>query len=694
MATRNHTGTCHLKNNNQIFLNISFFFLLLCKFHFRRNLILKQVTTMSYITFDKSQLINLEYSLKRELIRSNRAGSYGSTTIIGCNTRKYHGLLICPLEHLDGGKHVLLSSMDESVIQHDASFNLGIHKYPGIYEPRGHKYIRDFIADPIPGIIYRVGGVVLKKEMLLSCNEERVLIRYTLLEANSPTKLRFKPFLAFRNIHNLSKANMDVNTNYYSVSNGIRLKMYYGYPELFLQFSKKTDYVPVPHWYNNIEYLEEQRRGYEFHEDLYVPGYFELSIKKGESIIFSGGISETTTKSLAKRFESEFSARIPRNSFENCLINSAQQFIQNTGDKTDIVAGFPWFGRWGRDTFISLPGLTLAIDDVKTCKSVLDTMSSKLKGSLFPNLSFNSQAEYFGADTPLWYFWALQQYAYSTKNYAVIWKNYGAKMKKILKGFRNGSEQGITMHDNGLIYAGEHGKALTWMDAVVNGKPVTQRKGYAVEIQALWYNAVCFSLELAKKTKDDTFTSEWKDLPGIIESSFTELFWDEGKKYLADCIDGNNKDWSVRPNQVFAASMHYSPVNEDIKKAVLDIVETELLTPYGLRTLTPKSPFYKGSYEGDQPERDQAYHQGTVWPWLFGHFAEAYLRLYGRGGVSFIRRLYLDYEKELTYYGVGTIGEIFDGDPPHEPKGATSYARSIAELLRIKKLISEYKSIE
>lgn len=649
---------------------------------------------MSYITFDKSQLINLEYSLKRELIRSNRAGSYGSTTIIGCNTRKYHGLLISPLEHLDGGKHVLLSSLDETVIQHDASFNLGIHKYPGIYEPRGHKYIRDFVTEPIPGITYRVGGVLLKKEMLLSCHEERVLVRYTLLEANSPTKLRFKPFLAFRNIHSLSKRNMDVNTNYYSVNNGIRVKMYNGYPELFLQFSKKADYVPVPHWYNDVEYLEEQRRGYEFHEDLYVPGYFELSIKKGESIVFSGGISETSTTSLKKRFENEVSGRIPRNSFEHCLVNSAQQFIQNSGDKTDIVAGFPWFGRWGRDTFIALPGLTLALLDTKTCKSVLDTMSSKLKGALFPLTSINSQAEYSGVDTPLWYFWAIQQYAIYSKEYAAIWTKYGNYMKKILNGFREGSESCIKMHDNGLIYAGENGKALTWMDAFINGKPVTQRMGYPVEIQALWYNAICFSLELAKKTKDLAFLKEWKEIPQLIEKSFIETFWDETKGYLADCVDGKTKDWSVRPNQVFAVSLPYSMINDDIKKAVLDIVEADLLTPRGLRTLTPKSPFYKGFYEGDQEDRDLAYHQGTVWPWLFGHFAEAYLKLYGRAGLSFIEKHYNNYEKDMTIYGVGTIGEIFDGDPPHDPKGATSYAKSVAELLRVKKLIEEYSYIK
>ncbi|MBI5217707.1 MAG: glycogen debranching enzyme family protein [Bacteroidia bacterium] len=646
---------------------------------------------MSYITFDKSQLINLEYSLKRELIRSNRAGSYASTTIVSCNTRKYHGLLICPLAHLDGGKHVLLSSLDETVIQHDASFNLAIHKYPGIYEPRGHKYIRDFESDPIPAIIYRVGGVVLKKEMLLSSLEDRVLIRYTLLEAHSPTKLRFKPFLAFRNIHCLSKSNMDVNTNYTSVKNGIKVKMYYGYPELFLQFSKKAEYVPVPHWYYNIEYIEEQKRGYEYLEDLYVPGYFEMSIKKGESIVFSGGISDATTQSLNKRFEDEISIRIPRSSFEHCLINAAQQFIYKRSKKTEIVAGFPWFGRWGRDTFISLPGLTLSIDDKKTCKEILDTMSGELKGILFPNVGVNSQAEYNSADTPLWYFWALQKYAEYTKGYETVWKEYGGKMRKILKGYKEGSEYGINMHENGLIYAGIPGKALTWMDAVVNGKPVTPRMGYPVEIQALWYNAVCFSLELAKKSKDQNFINEWKNLPNLIEESFINLFWDNSKKYLADCVDRDHKDWTVRPNMIFATSLHYSPINDDMKKSVLDIVEADLLTTRGLRTITPKNPFYKGAYEGDLAERDHAYHQGTAWPWLLGHFAEGYLKLYGKGGISFIEKLYKDFEKDLTIYGVGTIGEIYDGDPPHDPKGATSQAWSVAELLRIGKMIENYK---
>ncbi|HOE04445.1 MAG TPA: glycogen debranching enzyme N-terminal domain-containing protein, partial [Bacteroidales bacterium] len=247
---------------------------------------------MSYITFLKDELINLEFSLSRELIRTNRAGSYASTTIIGCNTRRYHGLLVCPMPQIDGENHVLLSSLDESVIQHGAMFNLSIHKYPNAYEPRGHKYAREFYADPIPMVIYRVGGVVLRKEQIFSVEDERLLTRYTLLEANSPTTLRFKPFLAFRSVHALTRENMYANTKYAKAGAGISMRLYEAYPSVFLQFSKEPDYVHVPHWYYNIEYIEDQKTGHEFQEDLFVPGYFELNIEKGESIIFSAGLSE------------------------------------------------------------------------------------------------------------------------------------------------------------------------------------------------------------------------------------------------------------------------------------------------------------------------------------------------------------------------------------------------------------------
>ena len=357
---------------------------------------------MSYLEFDKTQLINLEYSLKRELLGSNRTGCYTYTTIITCNTRKYHGLLVCPMDELDGENHVILSSVDEMIIQHEQRFNLGIHKYAGdCYDPKGHKYIRDFEAVPVPKITYRVGGVVLTKEVLLAENEERILIRYKLVEANSPTTLQFKPFLAFRNVHRLSKANIYANTKYNFVNNGIRTRLYQDYPDLFMQFSKNVEFIPSPDWYYNIEYIEEQRRGYDYKEDLFVPGFFETPIKKGESIIFSAGLKEAGTTNLKRKFDSEINKRAPGNSYINCLKNAARQFIVKKGKKAEIIAGFPWFGRWGRDTFISLPGLTLTIGDFKICKSILDTMAGELEGGLFPNVGKGNSASFNSVDTPL-----------------------------------------------------------------------------------------------------------------------------------------------------------------------------------------------------------------------------------------------------------------------------------------------------
>jgi len=644
---------------------------------------------MSYIEFDKLQLINLEYSLNKELIRSNRAGSFASTTIINCNTRKYHGLLITQQPGIDDDYHVLLSTVDETIIQRDAEFNLGIHKYPGagIYNPRGHKYIRDFTTEPIPKLTYRVGGVVLTKETLLSQEDDRALIRYTLVEAHSPTILRLKPFLAFRNRHQLSKSNVWVDKKYDKVKNGIKCRMYQGYSPLFMQISKENEYTHVPDWYNNIEYLEEMERGYDFHEDLFVPGFFEIKIKKGESIIFSAGLSQIQPDSLKKLFDKEIKRRTPRDSFENCLINSAQQFIVKKGRKAEVIAGFPWFGRWGRDTFISLPGLTLTTGDHKTCKAVIDTMLSEMDGPLFPNMgtALNS------VDAPLWFFWSLQKYAEYTNTKDTIWKEYGKKMKLILDGYRKGTQYNIRMQDDGLIYAGEQGKALTWMDAVVGGKPVTPRIGLCVEINALWYNAVMFSLEVARLAKARTFIKDWEDVATGLPAAFKTAFWSKEKGHLADYVNGDFKDFTVRPNQIIATSLPYKPVSEQIRKLILDISIAELITPRGLRTLTPKHPDYKGVYAGDQNTRDNAYHQGTVWPWLLGHFAEGYFAIFGKQGLPYITDLYKGFEETIREQGIGTISEVFDGDPPHHAGGAISQAWSVAELLRINEMIRKVK---
>jgi predicted glycogen debranching enzyme len=462
-----------------------------------------------------------------------------------------------------------------------------------------------------------------------------------------------------------------------------------------MQFTKPAEYVASPDWYYNIEYMEEMKRGYDYKEDLFTSGYFEMPVKKGEIIIFSASTSLVNNPdSLKRKFNIELGKRIPRDNFKNCLINSAQQFIVRKDKKTEVIAGFHWFGSWGRDTFISLPGLTLAIDDVKTCKNVLDTMTGKLKDGLFPNMGSDEAPAFNSVDASLWYFWAIQQYARVVRSYSVIWKDYGKSMKSILNAYRSGTSFNIRMLDNGLISAGEQGKALTWMDAVVNGKPVTPRIGCQVEINALWYNAVMFSLELARRAKDEAFISEWEDLPGRIKESFVEGFWDDSKGYLADCIDNSKKDWSIRPNQIIAASMEYSPIDEEIKLAVLKIVEKFLLTSRGLRSLSPTDEKYIGIYEGNQEKRDSSYHQGTVWPWLLEHYCEAYLNIQKTCGIPCIQKIVDGFEPTMFEHGIGTISEIYDGDPPHHPKGAISQAWSVAALLRIIQKIESLKQNE
>jgi len=642
---------------------------------------------MAFLKFDKAELVNLEYSLSRELVRSNRAGSYASTTIAGCNTRKYHGLLVSPIEELDRDHHVLLSTLDITIIQHDKEFNLGIHKYEGDnYVPRGHKYIRDFDAEKGSRTTFRVGGVVLTRETMLVQKKEQVIVRITLDEAHSETKIRFKPFLAFRSIHRLSKANMQLNRQYQVIPNGIKLSMYHGYPQLHMQLSKKAEFVPVPDWYFNVEYLEEQKRGYEYKEDLYVPGYFEVPIKTGESVFFSASLEEAKPAGLKRAFTAEEELRTPMDSYLNCLLNSAQQFIVKKQKETWIMAGFPWNGIKGRDTFLSLPGLTLTTGLPNTALEVINTMIERQKDGLFPNYLKPGQDTFDSIDTSLWFVWTLQQLEKYTDT--EIWKKYKAPLTSLMEAYLHGTAYGIHMDENGLIAAGDDDVALTWMDAYVDGRAVTPRKGYAVEVNALWYNAVCQVLKWSGKTS--SLGKKLKDLPERIKGSFIEKFWFSTKGYLADYVYHDFTDYSVRPNQVIAASLDYSPLSMEMKKSMLDVVKSELLTPKGLRTLSPKNEAFKGIYKGDQHRRDLAAHQGSVYPWLLEHFVFGYLSVHKRSGISLAKQIYTGFEQDMTYYGIGTVAELYDGNPPHDPKAAISSASNVASLLRIGEIIEKY----
>lgn len=641
---------------------------------------------MSYLKFDKTLMINLEESLTREILRTNRLGAYHCTTFVDCNTRKYHGLLVMPVPALGPDNHVLLSSFDETVIQHGAEFNLGLHKYSGDnFSPKGHKYIREFSSDTVPRTLYRVGGVIFSKEKVFSLYENRIMIKYTLEDAHSPTTLRFRPFMAFRSVKELTYQNGYVNQNYTEIPNGIKTCMYQGYPELHMQFSKKAKFVFEPYWYNGIEYSKEQERGYPYQEDLYVPGYFEVPIKKGESVYFSAGDTQVVTTKLKSLYELEVDLRTPRTSFYNCLKNSAQQFYHRpTKDDAYLLAGYPWFGVRARDLFIALPGCTLSIGDPVRFEKVMDTAIPALRNFIQKEEPDKIIKEIEHPDILLWAIWAIQQYARS-EGLEKVQEQYGEFMTEAIEYIIDQKHPDMKLMENGLLYANGRDKAITWMNSTHKGKPVVKRTGYIVEFNALWYNMLCFY----KEVNHSAVSEKIEKLILSVEQSFPDIFLN-GYNYLFDSVTGTAVDWSVRPNMIFAVSLPYSPLNRLQKRAVLDYVTKELLTPKGLRSLSPKSEGYIPYCFGPQDQRDLAYHQGTAWPWLLGAYLEAYLKVFGMSGVSFAERMLISMEEEMSLHCIGTISELFDGNPPFTSRGAISFAMNVASILRVVDLLKKY----
>ena len=615
---------------------------------------------MSYLRFEKALMTNLEESLSRELLRTNRSGAYSCSSIVDCNTRKYHGLLVVPVPELDDENHVLLSSMDVTVVQHGAEFNLGLHKYQGNnYSPKGHKYIREFDCDKVPTTLYRVGGVILKKEVVFQHYEDRILIRYTLVDAHSATTLRFRPFLAFRSVRQFTHENGVASRDYQQVENGIKTCMYVGYPDLYMQFSKSNEFIFAPDWYRGVEYPKEQERGYASNEDLYVPGYFEMPIRKGESIVFSASTSEIKVSKLKKLCEDEVEERSPRDNFFHCLVNAAHQFhLRMKNDDRYILAGYPWFKCRARDTFIALSGLTLSIQERDYFELVMQTAERGLREFMEEKPLTVKMYEIEQPDVLLWAFWCIQQYAKEAGK-EVCQKKYGHLLTDMLRYIESGKHPNLKLDDNGLLRTNGKEHPVTWMNSTVNGKPVVPRTGYIVEFNALWYNALKFVASLAALEQNTEEAARLEEMAERCKRSFVETFLNE-YGYLFDYVDGNMMDWSVRPNMIFAVALDYSPLNLEQKKNVLDICTRELLTPKGLRSLSPKSGGYNPLYVGPQNQRDYAYHQ------------------------------VVGYEDEMTNLCLGTIPELFDGNPPFKGRGAISFAINVAEILRTLELIEKF----
>lgn len=646
---------------------------------------------MSYLKFDKELMINLEYSLYRNILRTNRKGAYQNTSISGCNTTKYQGLLVMPVPYMDDENHLILSSFDETVIQHGAEFNLGIHRYAGDnYSPKGHKYIREFNSDSIPKTIYRIGGVILSKEVMFSSKENRIMIRYTLLDAHSPTTIRFRPFLAFRKISQLTRENDQVDRSFREVENGISTCMYFGYPELYMQFSKKPEFVYHPDWYKDIEYLQDLLNGDTYQEDLYVPGYFEMPIEKNESIIFSAGDMMVDPANLSDEYELEINKRTPRSSFFNCLKNSSHQFYYIPGkNEYYLLAGYPWFKVRARDQFIALPGCTLAIDKPDDFEKIIDTAIPHLRNFMNDKPSKSILKQIDDPDVLLWVIWSLQQYCNEQKERFT--EKYSAFLFEIIGYLLSGKHPNLAyQEEDGLLSTYGRDVAVSWMNALHNGKPVIPRSGYLVEFNALWYNALKFTEEISRNTGKEEEAALLEEKARLAGNSFKEKFMNDAG-YLYDYVDGNFKDPDVRPNMLLAISLAYSPLERYQKKSVIDFVTKELLTPCGIRSLTPKSARFHPQYRGSEKEKKFTYFNGMAFPWLLGHYIEAYLKLFQRSGLSLVDRIMVEMEGEMQNDCIGTLSEFYDPNPPFMAHGGYSFAMSVAELLRAQKIINDYQ---
>ena len=645
---------------------------------------------MAFLKFNKNELVNLAYSLKREIISANKTGAYCNTSIVTCNTRRYHGLLAVTLDRFGGDRFLLLSALDESIIVNGKQFNLGIHCYGDIYEPRGHKYVVDFSADPVPQVTYQVGEVVLRKSLILSPDKDQILIRYYLLRTPAPVTLILKPFLAFRNIHALTSQNDAANTSYTEIPGGVSFRMYPNFPDLHLQLSDKdAEWKYMPCWNNRITYSDEFRRGFDCTEDLFTPGVFNARLGKGGSLVFSASLEQEEPAGLKRRFTS-YERRTPEISgYRDQLVRCADSLITRHNGVEMINAGLSWmYTGLLRETLQALPGLALhGLHSPAHFEEILDNLVAEEQERL---LRRTTQVE-----APLYLACTLQAYLDYGADPKKVWKKYGVIMKDVIDSYMPGCRKEVAMHPNGLLWAQVDGVALTWMNAYIGGRAVTERAGYQVETNAFWYNAICFALEMegAYGPKGSAFVAKWSQLKDMIKNNFISTFWNEERGCLADYVDGFGQNLDVRPNQLYAVWVKNSPVEEEMVPSILRVIDGELVTSRGIRTLSPRDVKYKGVYEGSQLERDLAYHQGCTRPFLLEQYVDVSLRVKGPAFIKKAEWLVEGFWADLSKHGVGAFSELYDGDPPHEPHGAISSALSTAALLTVEYLLDKQKEV-
>lgn len=643
--------------------------------------------------FSRNELGNYERCIDKQWVVSNGSGGYASSTIIGANTSKYHGLLFAALRP-PGERTLLLAKLDEDIQIHGFTYSLGCNSTgTGIY-PSGYQHLQSFELRPYPTYTYAIKDTVLEKVVFMVRGANTTVVRYTVYAGKGASvKFKVTPFVNCRHYHHTTKKN-DWPFNYTADKNTVLIEAYPGAPKLKL-YSDKAVYVPDRgYWFEGLFYQQEDRRGLDPWEDHFMPGHFEVELANGESFAVIASIDgeKQVSNPLLEQVSAErrLATLIEEAGFHeefvNRLLLAADTFIVNresTGAKT-VIAGYPWFTDWGRDTMIALPGLTLVTKRFAEAREILLTFAKYCDQGLIPNMfpDRDEQPVYNTVDASLWFFHAVSRYIAYTGDHEFIKKQIYPALQEIVKSYCQGTRFNIKMEDDGLIFAGEHGQQLTWMDAKVNDWVVTPRHGKPVEINALWYNALQVMSQLAKAYGDKP--GEYSDLAKTVQASFVQKFWNPQGKCLFDVITEKGPDAAIRPNQIFAVSLPYSPLDHSKQVEVVNKVWRELYFSYGLRSLSPASPDYHGRYIGDVAQRDGAYHQGTGWAWLIGPFITAFRRVndYSAESKTIAERFIAPLKAHLWDHGVGSISEIFDGDPPHAPKGCFSQAWSVAEVLR------------
>ncbi|MBZ5535275.1 MAG: glycogen debranching enzyme N-terminal domain-containing protein [Acidobacteriia bacterium] len=664
------------------------------------------------IKFDQNMCSNLARSQHREWLETNGLGGFASSTLCGMNTRRYHGLLVAALAP-PVNRFVLLSKFEETLVLEGARIDLSSNQFPGAIHPQGYQFLVRFEKLFFPVATFRVGDWKIQKTVFMVHGHNATCLEYAFTgPQESEAHFDMRPLLAYRNYHSLTHENSDLQRDTDIGEHHAKFSPYPGLPPLVIRHTADF-FFRDGYWYKNFEYLREQERGLDFSEDLFSPGNFRAVVKNGTHLWFFASAeewSDLTREAELQRFavikQRELERRqglvkgiksTEKTSFYFRL--AADQFlVRRQKDSPTVIAGYPWFTDWGRDTMISVPGLLFVTDDYPAAREILGTFVRSMRDGLIPNRFVDhpeagEEAEYNTADATLWLFHLVYELARRTDDLKVVKQRFYEALIESFECHRRGTRFGIRMSDDALLSAGEESVQLTWMDARIGEQAVTPRHGKAVEVCALWCNALKVLEFFAKKFGDRGKAKELTSLARQAQESFNKVFWNPAAGYLSDVVSESGIDASLRPNQLFAMTLPFSPLEKQHRKPVVAVVTEHLLTPFGLRTLAKNDSHYRGLYQGSAYDRDFSYHQGTVWPWLLGPYATAYLNAHSRTtrNKKHVRSLLEPLIQYMLSEGVGQIPELFDGDvpPPEEGsprppgKGCLAQAWSVAEIHRV-----------